>query len=83
MTEVHVSTCRACDAPATRGWQRWATPAEVQAAIEDPTTRAVQPHEVEAKVQVLACDEHAIDEDLTLVVHGADCAAPPACNCRG
>ena len=77
-----MSKCGACDENATHGWQRWATPAEVQQWSADPSKLSVQSHETTAKVQVYACDEHNLDPDFAVLTHGSDCAAPPLCNCQ-
>lgn len=90
-----MSKCGACDQPGVYGWQRQATPAEVQAWAADPSKTSVQPHETTAKVQVYACYDHVfrfsaadpdergpVDGDLMAVTHGSDCSAPPTCNCQ-
>lgn len=90
-----MSKCGACDQPGVYGWQRWATPAEVQAWASDPSKLSVQAHETTAKVAVFACDDHvlrhppteldevgAVNLDLIAITHGSDCSAPPTCNCQ-
>ena len=73
--------CDACEKPATQGWQRYATD-ELEAARTDPTMPSVQEHETSALVQVLACDEHALEPDLAAKVHNAECPAPvEPCSC--
>lgn len=68
--------CGACDTPATRGWQRYATATELTDAATNPNMPSVQSGETYAYVQVLACDQHAINDDLAALVHDAGCPAP-------
>jgi len=73
--------CGACDNPATRAWQRYATEAELEAARADPDNPSVQAHEASAMVPVMGCDEHGLRDELATAIHQADCTAPPTCDC--
>lgn len=75
------NSCNECGRPATQGWQRFATDAELAQAKADPNTPSVLPHETSALIQVLACDKHALPLDLAARVHDATCPAPPTCPC--
>jgi hypothetical protein len=69
-------TCGACEKPATRTWQRYASQEEHEIARLDWNNLAVGPTETSSLVAVLACEDHAIDEDLAVRTHDATCTAP-------
>jgi hypothetical protein len=77
-------TCHApgCGAPATHGWQRHATPAELAQAAGNPKVRSVDEHTKDALRQVQACEEHALPADQAVFVHKMLCSAPPVCDCH-
>ena len=86
------NSCKACGAPATTSWQRYASAEELRRWIADHKVPSVRAGDTEALVPVLACDEHAFPpvvdadgiagpSDLSARAHDSDCQAPPTCTC--
>lgn len=63
------------DVDATRQWQRWATPEEVDYFHHSGD---LPPSETVAQLAVFSCEEHMIDAELSTETHDVSCRAPGA-----
>lgn len=77
-------SCQAptCTNPGTRGWERAATPQELDDWI---ASGDLPPGTTEARVAKIACEDHTVDTHRRTGLHEATCSAPPAtdgvCDC--
>lgn len=72
-------SCQApgCELAATAGWQRWASPAELDALI---AAGELPPNTTSAQLMVLACADHRLMQGAGQT-HEYSCEAPPTCTC--
>lgn len=75
-------SCNATECPneSVISWERWMTPAEIDQYHQSGD---LPPGENSGKLMVYACDDHKLQPpELMTITHGAQCTAPPDCNCQ-
>ena len=68
-----MSTYGDCQATGTEGWQRRATPEEVD---HYHSTGDLPAHETECEITVVACAEHGLHPEIAALLHDAVCHQP-------